>query len=64
LREEKVYQISQVPKADPTRRPEVIATTSKSSAQRLLAALALQESSYHFGVTAVFVHPMLPGMER
>jgi hypothetical protein len=59
---EKVYQISQIPKADRSRRPEVIATCSKSSAQRLLAGLAVQETAYVYGVTAVFSHPLFPGM--
>jgi hypothetical protein len=64
MNEERVYQISQVPRADLTQRPEVIALTSKTSAKRLMAALALQESPYRFAVTAVFSHPLLPGLER
>jgi len=61
LAEERVYQITQCRVDDPTARPEVVAFTSKASAQRLIAALALQEASaYRYRVTA-FIHPVLPG---
>jgi hypothetical protein len=63
--EEKLFQIEQVSIKDPARRPEVVAICGKSAAQKLLASLAEQrDSPYRFAVTAVFVHPVLPGFNQ
>jgi len=64
LAEERVYQISQVRVDDPTARPEVVAFTSKAGAQRLIAALAVQEASQYRYRVSVFINSLLPGMER
>lgn len=59
---DRVFQISRmVPGQE---RPEVICSCGKQSAQRLLAALATQEGSERYRVTAIFLQPRLPGLER
>jgi hypothetical protein len=65
MNEERVFQVSQVPITDPTRRPEVVALTSKSSAAKLIAALSERtDTGYRYAVTAVFLQANLPGLER
>jgi hypothetical protein len=65
MKEEQVFEISQVPVSDPTRRPEIVAMTSKTSAQRLISALSERtDTGYRYAVTAVFLHPILPGLQR
>jgi hypothetical protein len=58
--EEKVYQVLRVPKSDPHRQPEVLCSTSKASAQRLIAALAEQRTGDLYRLQS-FMHPVLPG---
>jgi hypothetical protein len=59
--EEKVFQISKIsPDQD---RPLVIASCGKTAAERLLAALATQEDGAQYRVTAIFINPLLPGLE-
>jgi hypothetical protein len=60
---ELVYQVSQIPKSDPACRPEVVAMTSKTSAQRLVAALASKESPYVYRIST-FENPVIPGLEH
>jgi hypothetical protein len=54
----KLYQIVQLPRT-PEERSIVIAMTSKTSAQRIIAALAEQGEAEHYRVTS-FMHPELP----
>jgi hypothetical protein len=59
--DERVFQISKLSPGQ--ERPLVIASCGKTSAKRLLAALAIQGELEHYRVTAVFVNPVLPGFE-
>ena len=59
--DERVYQIS---KLAPGHEPLVIASCGKSSAQKLIAALATQEGQAQYRVTATFVNPCLPGLQH
>jgi hypothetical protein len=58
---ERVYQIEKLSPGDA--RPLVIAMTSKTSAQQLIAALYEQHTRDQIRVS-VFAHPVLPGLER
>ena len=60
--EEKVYQVTRLPR-DVQDREEIICFTSKASAQRLIAGLAEQQGPDRYRVTC-FNHPQLPGIER
>jgi hypothetical protein len=59
--EEKIYQIEKMEPGD--HRPLVIAITSKTSAQRLIAALCEQHTQAQYRVR-VFLHPFIPGLEK
>jgi hypothetical protein len=64
LREERVYEID---KTSPgAYRPLVVAITSKTSAQRLMAQLAEERGLQDQGRYRMFAftHPTLPGLER
>jgi hypothetical protein len=56
-----VYQVTRLPDS-PREREIVVAITSKTSAQRLIAGFADQGEADHYRVTA-FRHPDLPGLE-
>jgi hypothetical protein len=60
--ETRVYQVTKLA-SSPEERDLVIAMTSKSSAQRLIAAFAESQGPDRYRVTC-FEHPTLPGMER
>ena len=60
--ETRVYQVTKLA-SSPGERDLVIAMTSKSSAQRLIAAFAEEQGPDRYRVTC-FEHPTLPGMER
>ena len=60
--ETRVYQVTKLA-SSPEERDLVIAMTSKSSAQRLIAAFAEAQGPDRYRVTC-FEHPALPGMER
>jgi hypothetical protein len=63
LRQESVYEID---KLSPGYRPLVVAITSKTSAQRLMAQLAEERGLQDQGRYRMFAftHPTLPGLER
>jgi hypothetical protein len=65
LRDERVYEIDKIPPG--AYRPLVVAITSKTSAQRLMAQLAeergLTQDQGRYRMFA-FTHPTLPGLER
>lgn len=63
-KDETVYQISTVPKANPIERPTVIALTSKSSAQKIISQMASRGDSPFLYKVSTFVNPSLPGLER
>jgi hypothetical protein len=60
--ETRVYQVTKLA-SSPEERDLVIAMTSKSSAQRLIAAFAEAQGPDRYRVTC-FEHPTLPGMEH
>ena len=60
--EEKVYQVTRLPR-DVQDREEIICFTSKASAQRLIAGLAEMQSEERYRVS-YFTHPLLPGLGR
>jgi hypothetical protein len=60
--ETRVYQVTKLA-SSPEERDLVIAMTSKSSAQRLIAAFAEAQGPDQYRVTC-FEHPTLPGIER
>ena len=60
--ETRVYQVTKLA-SSPGERDLVIAMTSKSSAQRLIAAFAEEQGPDRYRVTC-FEHPTLPGMEH
>jgi hypothetical protein len=64
LREERVYEIDKT--ASGAYRPLVVAITSKTSAQRLMAQLAEERGLQDQGRYRMFAftHPTLPGLER
>jgi len=61
VQEEKVYQVEKISPGDS--RPLVICSTSKSSAQKLIAALSQRDSADRYRVVC-YLHPALPGFER
>jgi len=64
LREERVYEIDKTSAG--AYRPLVVAITSKTSAQRLMAQLAEERGLQDQGRYRMFAftHPTLPGLER
>jgi hypothetical protein len=66
LREERVYEIDKTASASGAYRPLVVAITSKTSAQRLMAQLAEERGMQDQGRYRMFAftHPTLPGLER
>ena len=64
LRDERVYEIDKMPPG--AYRPLVVAITSKTSAQRLMAQLAEERGLQDQGRYRMFsfTHPTLPGLER
>ena len=64
LRQERVYEIDRLPPG--AYRPLVVAITSKTSAQRLMALLAGERGLQDQGRYRMFAftHPTLPGLER
>ena len=60
--ETRVYQVTKLA-SSPSERDLVIALTSKTSAQRLIASLAEEGGRDRYRVTA-FQHDYLPGMEH
>ena len=64
LRQERVYEIDRLP--PDAYRPLVVAITSKTSAQRLMAQLAEERGLQDQGRYRMFsfTHPTLPGLER
>jgi hypothetical protein len=56
-----VYQVTRLPR-NPEERPLVLAITSKTSAQRLVAALAEQEGQPDGYKITAFTHPEFPFM--
>ena len=64
LRQERVYEIDRLP--PDAYRPLVVAITSKTSAQRLMAQLAEERGLQDQGRYQMFsfTHPTLPGLER
>jgi hypothetical protein len=59
---ERVYQLTRLGRT-PGEPNMVVATSSKQSIQRLVAALAEQQGQDRYRVS-VFLHPVLPGLER
>jgi hypothetical protein len=59
--EERVFQIEKMSPGDT--RPLVICSTSKSSAQKLIAALSQTDSADRYRVVC-YVHPVLPGFDK
>jgi hypothetical protein len=64
LRDERVYEIDKI--SPSVYRPLVVAITSKTSAQRLMAQLAEERGLQDQGRYRMFAftHPTLPGLER
>ena len=64
LRDERVYEVDKMPPG--AYRPLVVAITSKTSAQRLIAQLAEERGLQDQGRYRMFAftHPTLPGLER
>ena len=64
LRDERVYEIDKT--SSGAYRPLVVAITSKTSAQRLMAQLAEERGLQDQGRYRMFAftHPTLPGLER
>lgn len=56
-----VYQVTRLPR-NPEDRPLILAITSKTSAQRLIAALAEQEGQLDGYKITAFTHPEFPFM--
>jgi hypothetical protein len=59
---ETVFQITKLA-SSPGERDLIIGMTSKTSAQRLIAALAEQENGIERYRVSCFTHPLLPGLE-
>ena len=58
-----VYQVTRLPRS-PDEKPLVLATTSKQSAQRLVAALAEEEGRVDGYQITAFRHPEFTFVER
>jgi hypothetical protein len=59
---DRLFQIS---KESPNQeRPLVVASCGMSAAHRFLAAVAMREGAEHYRISAIFLNPSLPGLER
>jgi hypothetical protein len=63
-KDETVYQISTVPKANTIERPTVIAMTSRTSAQKIISQMAMSGDSPFLYKVSTFKNPNIPGLER